>query len=117
MPICYGPVISKKLQQTKDTEDTVDIPMKTSCYVCNEEVVNGLKCLSPECDLIGHAVCLSKCFLKDENEYVPVEGKCPKCETNYLWGDLIRKFKGCYNTTNLVLNVDAGDDFYGSDSE
>ncbi|KRT78230.1 hypothetical protein AMK59_6702 [Oryctes borbonicus] len=119
MPICYGPVISKKVaKQHNSDSDPEDLHKRIKyCYICNEEIFDNkeLTCLNSECDLVSHIICLSKHFL-DPGEYVPVEGVCPKCKETFLWGDIVRKYKGCYGTLNLTLNVN-GDDFYSSDSD
>ncbi|XP_971859.2 structure-specific endonuclease subunit slx1 [Tribolium castaneum] len=99
MPICYGPVISKKIPSV------VTLSHETNfCYLCNDEVFNGMKCLNFECDLNAHVICLSKCFLKG-GDYVPVEGRCPKCCQPCLWGDLVRRFKGYHNQDVEITNL------------
>ncbi|RZC33641.1 structure-specific endonuclease subunit slx1 [Asbolus verrucosus] len=113
MPICYGPVISKKLPATSEPSDE---KATVFCYFCKGGVEKGMKCLSPDCDVVSHVICLSKCFVK-KGEYVPIEGDCPSCNKTYLWGDLVRKYKGCYNNADVLVRADAGDDFYGSDSD
>ncbi|CAG9559151.1 unnamed protein product [Danaus chrysippus] len=38
-------------------------------------------------------------------EYIPIDGKCPQCDVNLKWGDLIRKMKGCLDSdSNEVLS-------------
>ncbi|GLV38287.1 nuclease slx1 [Carabus blaptoides fortunei] len=84
IPICYGPVISKKLKKpdelTQRPEDTRISPSDT-CILCNKtvELDKQLKCLFADCPMVGHIVCLSRVFL-NIGEYVPVEGTCPKCK-------------------------------------
>jgi structure-specific endonuclease subunit SLX1 len=114
MPICYGSVISKKVPSSLShtSEETIIF-----CHFCRDDVVGGMKCLNPECTVVGHVICFSKCFIKEKGEYVPVEGECPGCLKVYLWGDLVRKFRGCYNSEDVMIRTEAGDDFYGSDSE
>jgi structure-specific endonuclease subunit SLX1 len=114
MPICYGSVISKKVPSSLShtSEETIIF-----CHFCRDDVVGGMKCLNPECTVVGHVICFSKCFIKERGEYVPVEGECPGCLKVYLWGDLVRKFRGCYNSEDVMIRTEAGDDFYGSDSD
>lgn len=50
-------------------------------------------------------ICLSKKFLQ-KGEFIPIEGKCPKCGEIFLWGDLIRKYKGCYENLDITLDCD-----------
>lgn len=124
MPICYGPVISKKLPKTKPTQDNLQLSQQITpndiilCYICFKQVEPSKKmtCLSSDCTLTCHILCLSKHFVP-KGEYVPVEGSCPKCKKQYLWGDFVRKFKGCYGNLDLKINVEGANDFYYSDEE
>lgn len=55
--------------------------------------------------MTAHSVCLAGEFLKGTPEAVlPVEGKCPVCRKQVLWGDLIRRFNGALDL------VEAADD-------
>jgi len=127
MPICYGPVVSKKLPKTKSNQDCRGLIQPSSqikpddiilCYVCIAPVDSARKitCLNSECTVTCHILCMSKSFLS-KGEYVPIEGICPKCKNQYLWGDIVRKFKGCYGNMDLQINVDGANDFYCSDDE
>lgn len=118
MPICQGPVVSKKIQKNaEDPEEVTDQCNSSYCNLCfklNEG--KSLKCLNSNCNLNSHVICLSKYFL-GKGDYVPIEGRCPKCGGTFLWGDIIRKYKGCYNTLDLRINIDSANDFYCSDSD
>lgn len=115
MPICSGPVISKKI--TNEIKDKPGSPEALICQLCSQFIENKkMSCLNPNCGLVSHVICLSVHFL-DKNEYVPIEGKCPRCNENYLWGDIVRKFKGCYNDLNIKISTENANDFYSSDSE
>ena len=61
---------------------------------------------------MSHTVCLGEHFVSSTNELVclttcqismkqilqvPVSGQCPTCEGQELWGDLIKKKRGCYS--------------------
>lgn len=113
MPICYGKVTSKKLQ--KSSEDRKEISSEV-CKLCYDPIVTKpLVCLNSKCELVSHIICLSK-FYVATGQYVPIEGKCPLCEKQFLWGDIIRKYKGC--NSNEVLDFDGDWDVdCGSDSE
>lgn len=101
MPICYGNVISKKLPDSTAQEE---YQTDTVCCICYETIVGKpLQCLKKDCKAVSHIICLSQHFL-DKGEYIPIEGKCPKCEEVFLWGDLVRKYKGCYGNLDLTVN-------------
>lgn len=100
MPICYGNVISKKLSDSDAPDQHID----GVCCICRETIVGKpLQCLKKDCMAVSHVICLSQYFL-EKGEYIPVEGKCPKCGEVYLWGDLVRKYKGCYGNLDVTIN-------------
>ena len=49
-------------------------------------------------------VCLSTNFCNKSDEsrtfFLPIDGHCPVCNVFMLWGDIIRKKKGCYQDVN-----------------
>ncbi|KYQ49145.1 Structure-specific endonuclease subunit slx1 [Trachymyrmex zeteki] len=106
MPICCGKVTSCKVKQTQRTnEDNIlsqesQLPMKKSlifCSLCGSSMIekDSITCVKPKCLLMVHLICLAKEFCKDDM-ILPIEGICPTCKSNVLWGDLIRKKNGCY---------------------
>lgn len=104
MAICYGPVVSKKISSKERNEEDEDLMEEYSlimCCLCKELCAEekGMKCLLKDCSMQAHTICLAKHFLGNETSHiVPIEGTCPKCETSLLWGDVVRKKKGCYST-------------------
>ncbi|XP_021939501.1 structure-specific endonuclease subunit slx1 [Zootermopsis nevadensis] len=100
MPIAYGPVISKKIGQSQGTtsQTSVQDDDKCLCYFCYEVVCQSEKitCISPGCLLAAHVICLAKVFRKG-SFIIAVEGRCPECDAHILWGDLVRKMRGCYS--------------------
>lgn len=116
MPISCGSVETKRLpKDIKSKEVEEETTTSFTCQLCFECIENKkLSCLNPSCDFLSHVLCLGN-YILESGEYVPIEGNCPKCEQNFLWGDIIRKYKGCDNL-NIVFNGIA-DDFYSSDSE
>ncbi|KAF5287643.1 hypothetical protein FQA39_LY15846 [Lamprigera yunnana] len=113
MPVCYGPVISKKL--SNDSEGGKNVISNYRCTICMAEIrEKPLRCINPSCGLTCHIVCLGQRFL-EPGEYVPVEGQCPCCGEIFLWGDFVRKYKGCYANLNLIINTN--DEMLFSDSE
>ncbi|XP_043266639.1 structure-specific endonuclease subunit slx1 [Venturia canescens] len=118
MPISYGKVISKSLKSkgskkiNKDSCEVTDqdIMFCSLCHTCvfpQEKIT----CIQANCHLMAHLFCLAKVFA--ESSILPVEGNCPACGTNVLWGDLIRKKIGCY--IHLKNNDKSEDSFDDSD--
>lgn len=100
MPICCGKVISQKIKKVCDEEPNEMQTLEESymiCSICSSFVEKKelITCIKPTCLLVAHLICLAKVFCKD-NMILPIEGICPACDTNVLWGDLIRKKIGCY---------------------
>jgi len=102
MPIVSGPVKSKKATRVRgpelvpDPDDDGDHgPM---CNVCSGPVRPGdrLVCLYPQCGAASHILCLASVFTREQGGVVPVSGECPTCGGQELWGNLIRKRRGCY---------------------
>lgn len=102
--ITYGAVISKKTgkhnQELKDNKPT------TLCHLChNFSKEKKITCINIFCDLVCHRTCLADLIL-EPGEYIPVQGECPKCNINFLWGDLINKYLGCYANQDVTINLD-----------
>ncbi|KAI4477196.1 hypothetical protein M0804_013017 [Polistes exclamans] len=110
MPICYGQVLPRKVtKESPIKENNVESTMEDHipalvCSICGliSEKNNSIRCIKPNCRLIAHLICLAKRFSKDD-QILPIEGTCPSCNTNVLWGDLIKKMIGCYQ--DLQSNV------------
>lgn len=82
---------TKQLQANRGTS------LKCSICMRSLPLTSSLSCLNPKCRSSFHIVCLSLHFLKghtDKNAILPVEGSCPLCSINLLWGDLIRESQG-----------------------
>lgn len=51
------------------------------------------------CEFVAHIICFAQHFLKEEHKttegtpkhLIPISGKCPGCNQEILWGDLIRQ--------------------------
>ncbi|KAK2580096.1 hypothetical protein KPH14_012376 [Odynerus spinipes] len=111
MPICYGKVVPRKVAK-KISREKANGELKTEedhpvllCSICGliSEKNESLTCIKPSCRLIAHLICLARQFSTDD-KILPIEGTCPSCNTNVLWGDLIRKMIGCYQ--DLQSDVD-----------
>lgn len=114
MPICYGKVASCKIKPTQGIKtDNILSQESIFCFFCGSSMTekDSVACIKPNCLLIAHLICLAKEFSKDAM-IVPIEGTCPTCKTNILWGDLIRKKNGCYQNLEKT-----NADFSSSDSD
>ncbi|XP_052243821.1 structure-specific endonuclease subunit slx1-like isoform X2 [Dreissena polymorpha] len=133
MAVAYGPVKSKKIlgesnSRTKGSNSnenleitdafTVPVSRHIRCAVCSELLkdtnLSLLRCYQPTCLMVSHIICLAKRFLEKKNEnavhIVPVEGACPKCNQNLLWGNLIRHKHGCYQNLSQGTDDDPVED-------
>lgn len=118
MPICYGKVTSCKVKQIQRAKKDIlsqesHLPVEKSpmfCSLCGSNVMekDSVTCVKPKCLLIVHLICLAKEFCKD-GMILPIEGTCPACKFNVLWGDLIRKKNGCYQDLGEI-NTDLSSD-------
>lgn len=105
MPITHGPIISKKLNSKKSGKKQIEanntnarpITKRKNCLLCHLTIEDNdrITCVQPGCFLVAHILCLGKSFWKDDGMILPIDGVCPSCNTNVLWGDLIRKMIGC----------------------
>lgn len=103
MPITYGKVFIKKSStDIQKNSDTNSINEKKICYKCNLDIddKNTMTCVNPKCNILCHIICFSSYFHADSKHIIPIEGECPSCNAHLLWGDLVRKKKGCYK--NLI---------------
>ncbi|KAK7085779.1 Structure-specific endonuclease subunit SLX1 [Halocaridina rubra] len=102
MPIAYGPVKAQKVLSSKNGEKSERNSEKGSCIcmICEEEVQpeDIMRCLQNTCSMTAHVICLAGHMLKDDppGTIIPLEGSCPTCSSNLLWGDLVRLKRGCY---------------------
>lgn len=103
IPITCGAVISKKIAlQNEGVKPNTSFQV---CDLCHNLIdKEKLSCLNIFCDLRCHISCLAD-FILSPGEYIPVEGTCPKCDKSFLWGDIVRNYKGCYNSQNLTINL------------
>jgi structure-specific endonuclease subunit SLX1 len=67
------------------------------CIVCGEDLLHegGLyaTCSSTGCEGTGHISCWSRHLLgsNDDEEIIPISGRCPKCEGEVMWGDMMKE--------------------------
>lgn len=113
MQICHGRVIAKKktlhLTQTQATQNSTNY-----CTICYENIsdscatMSAMSCLNQRCKMRSHIVCLANLFL-EPGQFVPVEGDCPVCRKRLLWGNLVRKGNGCWDSQNDIDGDMEGD--------
>ena len=103
MPIVSGPVKSKKVSRDRGPElipDHEEDDGGPECNVCSAPVkrTDKLECLYPRCGAVTHILCLAEVFTRrGERGVLPVSGECPTCGGEELWGNLVRKRRGCYD--------------------
>lgn len=99
VPIAYGPIkVKKKCKNApKVPSDNGDndfdggIARTKQCYFCFgvSETDNAfVNCCKSNCSFVAHCTC----FADDNNDschLIPVTVKCPKCQVEMLWGDLV----------------------------
>lgn len=130
MPITHGPIIPKKLGSEKkkkrkkqisstatvaDAAATLSTVNNNNCYFCYLPIIENndkITCVQFDCKLVAHIVCLGKSFWKNDGMILPINGICPICNTDVLWGDLIRKMIGCnLHLTNDLKSVESEANF------
>lgn len=136
MPILYGQVRSVKLSNKskksskskknkkssssqEENPDDKEADSGTStpllCGLCFENVPTSdqVSCLSPKCGSVYHIICLANEFRSksssEKSHFLPLDGHCAVCNMYLLWGDIIRKKKGCYKA---VENFEQYEDDY-----
>ncbi|XP_063979853.1 structure-specific endonuclease subunit slx1 [Diachasmimorpha longicaudata] len=106
MPISYGKVTSSKHHRKlrdnhNNKEPVIEDSLLSICDICYMilDKTDKVMCIKEDCQLIAHIICLAKEFIKDD-KILPIEGNCPACKSNLLWGHVIRKKIG----SNMHLN-------------
>lgn len=121
MPVVFGPVISKTIQDKgispkkrlkplADEESALEEELNSIprlirnnrvCAVCHRKLEPNdkrLMCFLPNCQMVSHIICLANRFIGNAQtmDLIPIQGACPGCKQTLLWGDLVRHFRGCY---------------------
>lgn len=113
MPTCCGKVIATKIKKPqKQNENSETCRIKETdvlCTICQLTVdeQESISCITPNCSLYAHLICLAEKFCTDDM-ILPIDGICPSCNVNVLWGDLVRKKIGC--STDVDIASDTTDD-------
>ena len=101
---------SKKNDEKGDDDQIDSTPLLCGLCFENIPVIDQVKCLNTKCESAYHLVCLANSFRAKAEEsdelgrkfFLPIDGNCPVCEAYVLWGDVIRKKKGCYKDVNVI---------------
>lgn len=105
MAISGGPIQANRKTKGKTPTTAPEPEEDLICGLCFQTVSHPdrVQCLSPRCQSVFHLVCLAERFRQTSSNsedgrcyYLPIDGSCPVCEFRCLWGDIIRKRKGCF---------------------
>ncbi|XP_038059653.1 structure-specific endonuclease subunit slx1-like isoform X2 [Patiria miniata] len=107
----------EETEEDRCSEDMVEMTQRANkrCDVCSKRLqpdsTSTLSCVHPTCSMKAHMLCLAGQFLRHSagDFLLPVDGSCPLCKKNVLWGDLIRKKEGCYSTLAVCDDDDTDD--------
>ncbi|TVY26925.1 Structure-specific endonuclease subunit slx1 [Lachnellula hyalina] len=77
-------------------KEIVEFEREGSCKICKRNLEHDAGiytiCPSPGCESVTHLTCLSKHFLRgDEETLVPIKGHCPSCNTELRWVDVVKE--------------------------
>jgi len=97
MPIAYGSLNKRKSKKASkgDFEEVKDVTIY-KCVECLKRIKDPddcLSCLSADCQMKAHLICLAKRFLMESDDtsfLIPIEGDCPKCYHTFLWRDWLK---------------------------
>lgn len=124
MPIVHGPVKSKNLGGQKPKKKNLKNPSAVSlenaepdnsdnllCNICFTEITVSQRvvCLYPKCKAASHILCLGREFINGTEDLLPVKGNCPTCGGEEIWGNIIRKKRGCYEELEQEDSTDEDD--------
>ena len=104
-----------------DNDVIIEDPLCGLCIQSISSEEDLVTCISPKCGTVSHITCLGQHFRQTSQarntlDYLlPVEGTCPVCDFHCLWGDIVKKKKGCYE--NLPFKVDVSDEEDESENE
>ncbi|XP_071509013.1 structure-specific endonuclease subunit slx1-like [Diadema antillarum] len=111
-----GKMEAETSESTTEMSDDEPIAIPASqtagkrCFICATRFTaddSTLTCLYPQCQAEYHTLCLSQRFLRrTPDQLLPVEGACPKCKEDVLWGNLIRKKQGCFAQLSQISEED-----------
>ena len=51
-----------------------------------------LRCYHQSCKMVAHTTCLASKLCESEH-IIPINGPCPSCNKDLLWGELVKRHK------------------------
>jgi len=85
-----------KKSHVERSKDIVEFEREGECTLCHTHLEHDAGiytiCPNPDCESVTHMTCLSKHFLGgEEDTLVPIKGKCPCCQTEIRWIDVVKE--------------------------
>ncbi|KAI0007331.1 GIY-YIG catalytic domain-containing protein [Xylariaceae sp. FL0662B] len=93
LPLDYAPM----KEYVAKTQSIYEFEREGDCVVCGEHLPPGqglyATCPNTGCEGTGHVSCWARHMLGNEagEHIIPISGRCPKCEGEVVWGDLMRE--------------------------
>lgn len=93
LPLDYAPM----KEYVAKTRSIFEFEREGKCVVCRKHLQPGeglyAVCPNSGCEGVGHVLCWGRHILGKENdeEVLPVSGKCPKCRGDVKWGDMMKE--------------------------
>ncbi|KAK4157166.1 splicing factor 3a [Chaetomidium leptoderma] len=78
-------------------QDIFEFERQGQCVLCRGDMTSGeglhALCSNNGCDGVGHVSCWSQHLLggDEADSIVPVQGQCPKCKGEVLWGGMMKE--------------------------
>ncbi|KAI0868307.1 GIY-YIG catalytic domain-containing protein, partial [Hypoxylon argillaceum] len=93
LPLVYAPMKT----YVEKTQSLYSFEREGACVICSEDLPHdeGLyaTCSNAGCEGTGHLSCWSRHLLgrNIEEDIIPVAGRCPACEGEVVWGDMMKE--------------------------
>lgn len=93
LPLDYQPI----RDYVAKGQEIFEFERQGNCVVCRGTMLPGeglhALCTNAGCDGVGHLSCWSRHFLaaREGDSILPVQGRCPKCNKEIFWGDMMKE--------------------------
>ena len=64
-----------------------------------------VECYHEGCSFVAHVTCLAPQLCQEREQLIPVGGRCPRCDRELLWGELIKRCKRKKDKNRELQNV------------